>query len=82
MMALEAITSGKDGIPVDKFIPREKLSKKEKKRQAAEKRGTWSFSPVTKKVESKKVYNRKRISRNRDEYGTGGFLLKFTCVHS
>ena len=60
---------------MDKFIPREKLSKKEKKRRAAAQRSTWSFSPATRKVESRKVYNRKKISRSRHEDGLGGFLL-------
>ena len=55
---------------MNKFISKEKLGKKEKKRLAAEQRGTWSFSPVTRKVESKKTYNRKRISRSRYDDGT------------
>ena len=48
---------------MDRFVPKEKMSKKAKKRLAAEKRRAWGFSPVTRKIESKKVYNRKRISR-------------------
>ena len=48
---------------MDKFIPKEKMSKKAKKKIAAEQRGTWAFSPVTRKIDSKKLYNRKRISR-------------------
>ena len=39
------------------FIPRPKLSKKARKELDAQKRTTWAFSPVTKKVESKKIYN-------------------------
>ena len=45
---------------MNRFIPREKLSKKARKQLDGEKRGTWQFSPVTKRVESKKTYNRKR----------------------
>lgn len=37
-----------------RFIPRPKLSKKARKELDAQKRTTWAFSPVTKKVESKK----------------------------
>lgn len=37
-----------------RFIPRTKLSKKARKELDAKKRTTWAFSPVTKKVESKK----------------------------
>ncbi len=43
-----------------RFIPREKLSRKARKLLDSQKRATWAFSPVTKKVESKKAYNRKR----------------------
>ena len=57
----------KEAIQMERFIPREKLSKKAKKKLAAKKRITWTFSPVTRKVESKKVYNRKRISRTEDD---------------
>ena len=37
-----------------KFIPKEKLGKKARKQLDSEQRATWAFSPVTKKVESKK----------------------------
>ena len=57
----------KEAIQMERFIPREKLSKKAKKKLAAKKRITWTFSPVTRKVESKRVYNRKRISRAEDD---------------
>lgn len=43
------------------FVPYEKLSKKEKRRLDSMKRGTWgSVSPVTRKPENHKAYNRKR----------------------
>ncbi len=58
-----------------RFIPREKLSKKARKRLDGERRTTWSFSPVTRKVENKKVYDRKTKTHDRyDDYGMG-FLL-------
>ncbi|MBQ6324676.1 MAG: hypothetical protein IJI26_01250 [Clostridia bacterium] len=41
------------------FIPREKLDKKARKASDRQRRATWSFSPTTRKVESKKRYNRK-----------------------
>lgn len=50
---------------MDKFVPKEKMSKKAQKKMAAERRGTWAFSPITKRIDSKKTYNRKRISRTR-----------------
>ena len=55
-----------------KFIPKEKLGKKARKQLDNEQRTTWTFSPVTKKVESKKLYNRKRRAHDRyDNYGMG-----------
>ena len=54
-----------------KFLPREKMSKKAKKQAAADRRKTWAFSPVTRKIESKKIYNRKRISRAGQDDGSG-----------
>lgn len=45
----------------DKFIPKEKLSKKKRKELDAQKRNSWGeIKPVTRLVESKKVYNRQR----------------------
>lgn len=44
-----------------KFISREKLSKKARKELNNQKRTVWAFSPTTKKVESKNLYNRKKV---------------------
>ena len=43
-----------------KFIPREKLGKKARRVLDAQRRVRWLFSPTTRKVESKKIYNRNR----------------------
>ncbi|MBR4537753.1 MAG: hypothetical protein IKO52_02780 [Clostridia bacterium] len=48
---------------MDKFIPKKKMSKKARKLLAAKSRKTWAFSPVTRTVDSKKIYDRKKISR-------------------
>ena len=56
-----------------KIVPKEKMSKKARKQMNAEKRTTWTFSPVTRKIDSKKIYNRKRIARFPD--GGAGFFL-------
>ncbi len=46
---------------MEKYVPYEKLSKKKKRELDAKKRGTWgSFSPVTRKPENSKAYNRKK----------------------
>ena len=61
-----------------RFVPREKLGKKARKQLDSEQCATWSFSPVTKKVESKKLYNRKRKPHDRyDDYGMALFMLSF-----
>ena len=52
---------------MEKFIPYEKLSKKEKKRRDAMKRGTWyGISPVTRKPVSSKAYNRRKARKWED----------------
>ncbi len=55
------------------FVPKEKLSKKAQKELNRLRRKMWDFSPVTRTVDSKKLYNRKRNARSRDDYGPGVF---------
>ncbi len=51
-----------------KFVPYEKLSKKEKRRRNAEKRGVWgSISPVTRKSKNPKAYKRKKAQLSDDD---------------
>ena len=46
---------------MEKFIPYEKLSKKEKRKMDLAKRQTWGeLNPVTRKPETSKAYNRKK----------------------
>ncbi len=54
---------------MEKFISYEKLSKKEKRRVNARKRKRWQgTTPVTRRTENKKKYNRKKIkARLKDE---------------
>ena len=67
---------------MEKFIPYEKLSKKEKRRLDSQRRTTWgAFSPITRKPENSKAYNRSK-ARNwrREQYEPiPGFLFAF-CV--
>ena len=59
-----------------RFIPREKLGKRARKQLDAARRAVWAFSPETRRVESKKRYNRKKIAHDRFEYADmGGVLL-------
>ena len=62
---------------MNRFIPREKLGKKARKRLDSERRAAWSFSPVTRKIESKKLYNRRKRAHDRyDDYGMGSFVAR------
>lgn len=46
---------------MEKFVPFEKLSKKEKKKQNAARRNTWGeLNPVTRKPENSRAYNRRK----------------------
>ena len=46
---------------MEKFIPFEKLSKKEQRRRNAQRRGSWQgISPVTRRAENPKAYNRRK----------------------
>lgn len=45
----------------DKFIPKEKLSKKKRRELDNQKRNSWGeIKPVTRRVGSRKAYNRQR----------------------
>ncbi len=57
------------------FVSREKMSKKARKEAAKEKRIMWTMDPRDRVVESKKVYNRKRISRQ----NAGDFASRGHC---
>ena len=56
-----------------KFITKGKLSKKAQKELNRQRRVTWEFSPVTKTVDSRKIYSRKKKAQNRDDYGLSFF---------
>lgn len=60
-----------------KFIAREKLSKKARRELDRQSRVTWgAMDPRVKKVESKKVYNRKRFLK---ADGDGGSAFLRVC---
>jgi hypothetical protein len=53
---------------MNKFIPMEKLSKRKQRELHALKRGTWgTISPVTRKPENPKAYNRKKTRKWSDD---------------
>lgn len=46
---------------MEKFVPYEKLSKKEKKKRDLAQRNTWGeLNPVTRKPENSRAYNRRK----------------------
>lgn len=57
---------------MERFIPYEKLGKKAKKAINDRRRAVWAMSPVTKRTENKKIYNRKKSLR-REELDEGLF---------
>ena len=48
---------------MEKFTPYEKLSKKKKRELDAGRRTVWAISPVTRRPENPKVYNRKKAQK-------------------
>ena len=70
----------KEMVDMKTFVPRDKMSKRARKRLDAQNRTTWEFSPVTKIVKSKKVYDRKKQPRNYEPYDSGGcFLILYSA---
>ena len=61
---------------MEKFIPYEKLSKKEKHRRDAVQRGTWGvLNPVTRKSPNPKAYNRKKTRKWMEDPYTVSFFI-------
>ena len=61
---------------MEKFIPYEKLSKKEKRKLDQAKRQTWgNLNPVTRKPENSKAYNRKKTQDWKKELSNPAFLF-------
>ena len=71
---------GREMMIMARFVPKEKLSKKAQKELNRKRRVMWEFSPVTKTVESKKVYSRKKNAHARDDYGMSDFHISLPAV--
>ena len=52
---------------MERFIPYEKLSKKKKRARDAQRRTVWTISPVTRKPENSKAYNRRKAQKWNDD---------------
>lgn len=61
---------------MQKFVPFEKLSKKKQRELNKKQRGSWGgLNPVSRKVESAKIYNRKKARHWKDVIPWPCFLL-------
>ncbi|MPN34487.1 hypothetical protein SDC9_181981 [bioreactor metagenome] len=58
-----------------RFIPKDKLCKKAKRELDRARRNTWgAVNPITRRTESKTVYNRKKIRLERNDSDTAEFF--------
>ena len=58
------------------FVPYEKLSKKQKRELDSARRAGWGgMNPVSRRVESAKIYNRKKHRIGKGDFDTGAFCL-------
>ncbi len=54
---------------MEKFIPKEKLSKKVRQELNRQNRGSWNgVNPITRKTENKKLYNRKKVRQGKENF--------------
>lgn len=54
---------------MEKFIPKEKMSKKARRALEQARRNTWgAVNPITRRVENKKAYNRKKVRMERNDF--------------
>ena len=64
-------------MDMKQFVPRDKMSKRQKKMLDKQKRAIWSIKPTTKIVKSKKVYDRKKQPRNYEPYDSEAVAIYF-----
>ena len=62
-----------------RMIPYGKMSKKEKKAYDEKRRVVWGFSPVTRRKENAKAYNRKRARKWEDDVPLTALFLNISC---
>ena len=68
-------------IPLEKFIPYGKLSKKKRRELNAAKRGSWNgISPVTRMSSNPKAYNRAKTRNRRFDPDFASFFIAVTMV--
>lgn len=68
---------------MNKFIPYEKLSKRERRARDAERRIGWDMSPVTRRPEKPGAYNRaKTRNRDRKDFGSASCFFVAKANHA
>lgn len=66
---------------MNKTIPYQKLSKKERRALDAKRRNTWGdINPVTRRPDNPKAYNRKKAQRWERDPGTVPFVYCMPCM--
>lgn len=66
---------------MEKFIPYEKLSKKERRKRDAMMRGTWGpLNPVTRKSKNPKAYDRRKARKWIEDPGSVLFSFPICCL--
>lgn len=60
---------------MNKYVATDKLSKKAKRQLARQKRLHWSISPVTRKPQNPKAYNRKKSRKGDDDFPDRDFFM-------
>lgn len=66
---------------MERFIPKKKLSKKARRKLDRAGRQTWEISPVSRKVKSKKIYDRKRARQPEDGDGLPFYFSRSSHRH-
>ena len=67
-MLVEEFEDKEESLKEDKFVSRDKMSKKDRKELDSKKRNTWgNTNPVTRVQPNKKAYDRKRDKKELDE---------------
>lgn len=65
-------------LPMEKYIPYEKLSKKEQRKRDAKGRTTWgALNPVTRKPENSKAYDRQKARKWSDDSASVPLLISW-----
>ena len=61
-----------------RFVPKEKMNAKARRELDARERGSWNgLNPATKRIESRKLYNRKKARIKYEDTYPGSFAVAY-----